>query len=105
MSGGLDNLKLDTWYKALIAAGLLALLVSIATGKETFVALSLGIFMIGVGEWINHPTRTAFVDREDGFPSQGILTIKTRRPSLLGWTVDCLGVIFFAVGIYRLLRF
>lgn len=105
MASGLENLKLDKWYTVLIAAGLMALVASIAANNNTFAALALGVFFIGIGEWKNHPERQAFVDQSHGFPEPGKLTITTRAASPLGWAFILIGIVALAIGFYRLVYF
>jgi hypothetical protein len=105
MASGLENLKLDKWYMVLIAGGLAALVTSIAASNNTFAVLALGVFFIGIGEWKNHPERTAIVDQSHGFPALGKLTITTRQASVLGWAFNLIGIACLSIGLYRLLFF
>jgi len=57
--------------------------------------LSLGLFLVGIGEWINHPFQTVLVPF-------GKLTGHPRKNSPLGIAFDIAGVALVAVAIYKL---
>jgi len=58
----LKNLALDRWYKVLIVASFALLVLSLTTPvlvipNAALALMSLGGFLFGIGEWINHPKR------------------------------------------------
>jgi hypothetical protein len=59
----LSALKIDYWYKLLPVIGLATLVVGLTVEvKEVSNILvqlvSIGVILIGIGEWINHPLQT-----------------------------------------------
>lgn len=61
----LSSLKIDYWYKILPVIGsitlILGLTVEIKGVSNILVQLvSIGVILIGIGEWINHPLQTSF---------------------------------------------
>ena len=62
-SNPLAGLKFDYWYKILPAIGSVTLVIGLTFKtyglKNLFVIIvSVGIILIGIGEWINHPLQT-----------------------------------------------
>lgn len=56
----LKNLALDRWYKVLIVASFALLVLSLtvpilAIPNSALALMALGGFLIGLGEWVNHP--------------------------------------------------
>lgn len=56
----LQKLTIDYWYKMLIPLSLSLFVLAITAdlhviSNGSLVLLSIGLFMIGLGEWINHP--------------------------------------------------
>lgn len=100
MENPLNNLKLDHWYKMLIAASfvvfLLSLTVKLADLPNNAIQLmSLGVFLFATGEWRNHPLQTKL--------GGGIkITSYPRRFTFAGSVLNCVGIAAFVGGIYRL---
>jgi hypothetical protein len=58
MSDELTNLQITTWYKAIVAVSAAAFLITLATQRDDLTMIFGGTFLIGVGEWKNHPKMT-----------------------------------------------
>jgi len=100
MSNPLESLKLDYWYKALLAMCSVLLIVSLTVplqGINNNVAqlLSLGGIFIGLGEWINHPLQERI---GPGFKVSG----HPWRFTLLGTGFDLVGLACIWYGVYKL---
>lgn len=59
----LSSLKIDYWYKLLPVIGTITMIIGLTLDVKgvtnIFVLLvSLGVILIGIGEWINHPLQT-----------------------------------------------
>ncbi len=91
----LKNLALDTWYKLLLALGIGIFFVSLLfdlKGISTQQAqiLSGGLFLFGMGEWINH---------KKGFYIAHMAVWSFRvtdtfwRPNILGLLLDLIGLV------------
>ena len=98
--------ELDHWYKVLMlvgAAGVAGALVFEFHGVDNLHAqlLSLGVFLVGMGEWINHPLRTA-VFQETRYDPIHVVTGHPREPKRLGTLFDLLGALLIGVAIYKI---
>jgi hypothetical protein len=103
MDNPLSKLALDYWYQVLMVVGIVVFLLCGAGLLKAFpilptAMLSLGCFFIGLGEWINHPQRTAI---RTVFPA-GIITGHPRSANALGIGFDLLGAGLIGFGLYRL---
>lgn len=101
MDNPTTKFALDHWYKVLMAGGLLVLCLTGAGLLKEFptaatALVALGTFFIGMGEWINHPLRTAVHPR-------GIVTGHPRNASAPGVFFDLLGGALLLFGLYRFL--
>jgi hypothetical protein len=101
MDNPLSNLQIDTWYKGIIIIAAAALIVLLTVDKPAIALVALGFLLIGIGEWINHPTRYAY--RSPTFTEPGMMIESTaRQPTLFGWIVDAIGLGLIGLGAYRL---
>ncbi len=104
----LANLKIDYWYKALVVISsvvfLLSLTVKLEDIENNIVQLiSLGLFFIGLGEWINHPLQTALMcPNIYDAPGGAITTSYKRSPRLTGNLFDILGFILCSIAIVKI---
>ncbi len=97
----LKNFTPDTWYKLFIYAALLALITSLITEIKSINIngirlISLGCFLFGIGEWINHPLH---LDER----TNGILSYRDRKLCFLGVIFDSIGIIIIITGIVKFL--
>src|ERR1044072_5956234 len=100
MSNPLSGLKIDHWWHAftvLGAAGIIASMTikSNVVSNRDALLLSLGFFLFGVGQWINHPLQTRL---EGSLKFTGY----HRSPYPLGLVLEFLGCIIFAIEIFRI---
>jgi hypothetical protein len=90
MNPQLSSLKLDHWYKVIIAVSFTVFLANgggllpIYPAKETAL-LSSGCFFIGLGEWINHPLQTKLIPGS-------VLTGYPRNGSAVGYGLVLIGI-------------
>lgn len=101
MENPLKSLVIDYWYKAITVASVVFLLVALTVDlkgveNKAAILISLGLFFIGLGEWINHPLQTRIA------PSLKI-TSYNRKASLRGNLFDVLGFSIVCIGAYPLL--
>jgi hypothetical protein len=97
----LSGLKLDHWYKALVAVGGLGMIATV-TGKIEFMSsqdvfmLFLSFFLFGIGQWINHPSQAYLVRPSVYAPHGGQLKGYARSPTKVGKVFEVLGVLLFS---------
>lgn len=97
----LKNMKIDYWYKALVAVGAVLFILN---GSNFFVRypaipiafLSGGIFFIGLGEWRNHPLQIRVI-------GPGLIAKShPRRFTFIGSVLDVFGIALMIVGAIKL---
>ena len=103
---GLPNFPIKYWYHLFIVlgiAGAAAALTVDLKGIENRHALlvSLGVLLIGIGEWINHPLQSAILPANAYRPG-GVITSYPRNSSALGVAFDIAGLALFAVGLWKI---
>lgn len=99
--------KIEYWYHVFIiigAAGVLASLVFDFKGvaNKDALLMFLGMFFVGIGEWINHPLQTQIIRPNAYTPGGGIITGHPRKNVALGTLCDILGSVLFLAGIYKI---
>jgi hypothetical protein len=93
----LKSFDLKHWWKALTGVGTLIALASIPGPFVPTLLTGLGLFFIGLGEWINHPFQTHIATRAYK------VTSYNRLPKLSGNALDLLGAVLTAVGLVKLM--
>ena len=102
-------LKIEHWYHALVAVGAAGSIAALAfefhgVANAHVLLVSLGLFFIGLGEWINHPLQTVIVPPNAYyFPGGGHLTGHPRNAKALGSLFDLLGFSVGAIGMYKII--
>lgn len=101
-------LKVEHWYHVFVllgAAGALAALTVEIKGVANAHALliALGMFFIGIGDWINHPLQTQLVPPNVYMPGGGKITGHPRNANAGGVLFDVLGGVLLAAGIYKII--
>ena len=104
MDNPLSKLKIDYWYHAVMAVSIviliLALTVKLEGANNTTVQLcSLGSFLIGLGEWKNHPLQTKIHAPNEYMPTGGIVSGYPRSNNFLGILFVVLGIIIVIFGV------
>ncbi|WP_186269993.1 hypothetical protein [Burkholderia gladioli] len=99
----LKNFALDYWYKMLIAASLVFMVIALtvkiyAIPNAALFLLATGGFLIGMGEWVNHPYQEA-LSPDRSFKITGHL----RRPKVGGLALDAVGALLLVAGAVKVL--
>lgn len=103
MSDPLPSLAQANWYKALIVASYVTFvlgcidLLPAGPAAPTILA-SLGGFLIGVGEWINHTTETQLISASVSGPAYQ-LRRTIRQPVTLGSIFNAIGAVLVGNGL------
>ena len=108
MKNPLSKIVLDYWYKVLMVTGFSTfILAGLGILKEfplgPTAVTGLGVFFVGLGEWINHPLQTILRAADACFPA-GIITGNPRKTNLLGYFFDILGFCLVVIGVVNLFR-
>lgn len=107
MSNPLSGLKIDYWYKALIAIGAFLFVLSLSIKLEAvsnghMALLSSGLVLFGMGEWINHPLQTRIIPPSLDYPGwlkgHGYL----RNASTGGLLLDIIGLGLVGYAIFKI---
>lgn len=104
-----SGLKLDYWYHVFVVVGaagaILAMTIELKGVANSHALLgALGMFFVGLGEWINHPFQTILMLPNADLPRGGKLTGYRWKPSLLGILFDLAGLALAAVAIYKIAK-
>jgi len=101
MTNPLSGLKIEHWWHAFTILGgagmigALAIRSDCSLQRDPFFAF-FGLFLFGVGQWINHPIKQTLI-------SGGILTTHQRHAYPLGIVFEILGGIIFVVEAFRII--
>jgi len=101
MSNPLSNMKIEHWWHAFTILGGAGMIGAFAfhsdraIQRDAFFAF-FGIFLFGVGQWINHPIKQTLIPG-------GILTAHHRHSSFLGICFELLGGIIFVAEAFRIM--
>ena len=100
-------LKVESWYHVFVLLGAAGIIASLTIelkgiGNIHALLLSLGVFFIGIGEWINHPLQTKLMPPNVFAPGGGVISGHPRNASLLGSLFDLLGIALVALGLYKI---
>lgn len=98
----MSSFNIRAWYKGAVAAAAGLLGVGAVAGNPALLTFGLGLLLLGLGEWINHPFQTQVIPPTFGFPNGGIAEGEARRLTLLGLIFDAIGLSLLAVGLFRL---
>ena len=102
-SGIFKNLSLDMWYKALVYVGGIILILSIFMEVKGIAnihvqLLSLGVFLIGLGEWKNH--KIQLITRSPSITDPGaLIQAYVRKNDLFGVILEIVGGFCLVVGL------
>ena len=104
MENPLKSLAIDAWYKALIALSAAVFLMTLTVrvhvlNNATWCQISLGGFLIGCGEWVNHPLKVKIVKPGHLYlPAGTKLEDHNRMASGIGVFFDLIGFAFIALA-------
>lgn len=106
MENPLKNLKIDEWYKASLVLGAAVFILSLTiklkgVDNSTALLISLGLILVSLGEWINHPLQACILPPGRHFPGWLKGIGYPRKNSLLGLMLECLGVVLVVIGIVK----
>lgn len=101
MGNGLDSLQITTWYKAVMAVSGAAFLIVLASQRDTLTILFAGIFLIGLGEWRNHPKKSYEYRMIEGGGTARIKNV-VRKTTVLGFLFQFLGALLVLLSVARL---
>jgi hypothetical protein len=104
MNNVLQNLQVTTWYKAIMVVSAPAFLIVLATQRDALALIFAGAFLIGLGEWKNHPKKEAEY-RPTVTGHVALITDIPHKWTVLGTAFQLLGVALLACGAYLLLGF
>jgi hypothetical protein len=98
----LENLEIDTWYKAIAYLGgfvlFLAIFVPVHVGTNNQIAtIGAGMFFFGLGRWKNHKTKTGV--QHLGFFNFVQMTWKERSADKIGFLLEAFGLLLITGGI------
>ncbi len=108
MSESFAWLQVKHWYQALMAVGAAGAAGALAfelkgVANAHVLLLSLGMFFMGLGEWINHPLQTAIIPPNAYLGGGGVVSGHPRSANLTGTLFDLLGFVLGAIGLYKII--
>ena len=92
----------STWYVAMIAAGTVIAAPAGATGHTHFFLVGVGLVLVGVGEFINHPYRENIVPGPYYAPLWKV-SGRSRAVNLTGLLFDASGCLLALYGLVRII--
>lgn len=100
----MSNFNIRAWYKGAVTAAVALLGVGAIAHEQALILLAVGLLLLGLGEWINHPFQTQIIPPTFGMPGGGIASGEARRPKLFGMVLDLIGLGLLALGLFRLVE-
>ena len=97
------NLKIDKWYKAIVYAGGIILVISLFVEVKGILTntqvqlISAGLFCLGVGEWKNHKVQVSI----KGYT---VLQRPIRQADWVGRLFDFIGLVLIILGICSIVQ-
>lgn len=101
MENPLKSLQVTNWYTALAALSGVCLVIGLTTQRDIVALLSLGGFLIGIGEWKNHRKAVQF-----GMTPAGMAKVTNIEwhATPVGVLLDVLGFAMIAFALFRAYR-
>ena len=98
-----EKLALDCWYKVVIYAGFIGFIASLYNGSKPLLRLCLGMFLAGVGEWMNY-TKHSQIKPPNAYTGRAaLLTCTVRKNRPIGILFDLVGTALILWGGYKLI--
>ena len=89
------------WYTLAAAVGGAIILASLVAAHNDLLIVGLGLTLLGIGEFINHPVQT--VIKYDALNrTEGVYSGRPRRNKPFGWLLAVAGFSLLALGLYRI---
>jgi hypothetical protein len=104
MNDALKNLQPTTWYKALMVVTAPATLIALVAHRDAPTVIFAGAFLIGLGEWVNHPGKEAEI-RPTATGQWAKITSVPRKWNWPGVLQQVAGAILILYGAGRALGF
>ena len=102
MNDVLKNLQPTTWYKALMVVSAPAFLIVLAMQRDALTKVFGGAFLVGLGEWKNHPRKEVQL-RPTSAGQMAKITDIPRKANWLGVLLQIVGLALILYGAYRAL--
>ncbi len=102
MNDILSNLRVTTWYKAVLAVSITAFLIVLAAQRNALTIFLGGAVLVGLGEWKNHP-KMEVQYRPTTVGSVAMIKDVSRRWTLVGSVLQLIGLALLAYGTLLLL--
>jgi len=102
------SLKLDTWYRAFVYLGGVAFLAALFVETKGITngqlqLLSLGVFLIGIGEWKNHKTESWIKPANAYTGGPALMSAKVRKPDPFGLACEVLGFVLIVLSVISII--
>ena len=101
MTDVLKNLPITAWYKAVAVVSAAALLITLAARRDELAMIFGGAFLIGIGEWKNHPKKQVEFRPAPGGVAK--VTDLPRKTTWFGALLQLAGLALMVYGAYRAL--
>jgi hypothetical protein len=103
------ELKVDSWYKAIVYIGGAALLVSFFTDVKGITNIQLqllagGFFFLGIGEWKNHKKLTTIKPPNAYTGPAAYITYTLWKPDIIGLLFDLTGIALAIMGFVNIVK-
>lgn len=101
--------KIDVWYKAVMYLGAVLLAFSLffdvkGMTNSQLQLLSGGSFLLGIGEWKNHKTKSWIKPPNAYTGGPALMQAVVREPDFIGYMLDGLGILLMAIAVWRILH-
>lgn len=96
------NAAFEKWYLLLSAAGILLSVAALAAGNSAFLLVTLGMVFVGLGEFINHPYREAWIG-DPRYPGAAKISGHPRRNRPHGIAFLGTGGVLMLIGIAKII--
>lgn len=104
----LKGLLIDSWYKALMSIGGIALVGSFffevqGITNRQLQMIAAGLFFLGLGEWKNHKEESYIKPPNVYTGPTALITVTSWKPDVIGLFFDLLGIILLISGVWSII--